>query len=588
MASLRWQGRALVLLSVVAVVTAACSGDSDPLADPVLTLLRASITVDGEVMNDGQAVASGAVVSAEGDGYGIVRLADRSELEVYKTGRFVAPNPTLSVQAPFEVKFEAGHMNLRLGDAKSATVVFGGARFTTDVAGTEFSLCYNPDEDAWCLYVHEGEGIWRNSGGTTRPLEAGKGVFASDLDSFPDDVRCAPEGAYTAWRDAARSGTETPSLPALVQTWPVGPCNSGSVATSAAPTTTSSSAAPTDETVADGVVLPAGRGMVEVAIDDPIIGTNDFATNSENYLESTPLEGPIRVFVDAAPVSNSELLLWIADEAGSDPDLWTTMAPQPWLNEALAGLPTRATYPAGENDMPAQGMRWQTAVDYCIAQGKHLATEVEWELAFANGYLSLPEGGTREWVSDWDAYSEGVETDQVVIRGNDNTREPDLYFRNMVVDSSASRRGTRIRCAAAEVAQEQPDQLLAGFGTLILEDDFLEVGVWPEQADEQFSLAYHDPDVYHLAAMTDHTQGAVVLAVAEPLDSVLFEAEVFVERARMGTADGGYRFGLVAGANDGALLIFTVQPNEIEQAHLWCISTVDDELAIALRDAPSG
>ena len=499
-------------------------------------------------------VKPGDSVRATNGGLATLRQAQLS-LELFKGSDLRVPDTTKS---PVVIPLESGHLQVSVSPG-AAQVQLQTADRELTVEGTSFVVC-QADTGTTCLFVIEGSFDWSDPLGDMTYF-AGEGTFAT-ADQGPQAARCDVDNTVERWLDTALAGQQNPSLAATVDTLAEGSC-------------------PTDAN--GGTGLPSAEGMAQVAIEDPEIGTDDFADQPDNYRERGPIDGPIAFHVDKQAVSNRDFRSWVVLVAQNDPEEWKRLVPISWL-DGFEGVETQANYPSGEDDLAVVGVRWEAGADYCRSLNKHLVTEIEWELAAVNDYLLDLEAERQDWVAEPGEYDDEQPEGERMKRGNDNTFRLDLYYRQSVVDtveSTASRRGVRIRCAAPEV--EGGSVLVEGFPNVEYADDFSSVGGWPIDEDDFYSLNYHDPEVYHLSPLQQHTRGAVIRTTSQPVQEVVIQAEVFIERSRMGEVAGNYRFGVTAGSPESGFVLFTVQPNETTRdRHDWCVSMMSDRLATML------
>ena len=498
-------------------------------------------------------------------------LAPGVEFEIFKGSNFLVPDPAAEPGGVVSVDLESGHLAVST-DPQAGTRVeldTGNRMLRTLEDGTSFVICQAPDK-ATCLYVIEGAVEWSDDFDTAI-YAAGEGTFAEPGEG-PKPPRCDVGMTATDWVEESQAGGETVALPVLVGEMPE--CRVVPPTT----TTTSTTLARTE------AQPPSGEGMVLVSITEPVIGTEDFARRPENYREPEAIEGPIDFYIDERAVSNRDFRKWVVSVAQNDPEEWKRLVPNNWL-VGLEGVETQADYPSGEDDVAVTGIRWATAEEYCRGSDKHLATEIEWELAAVGGYLQDLKEGRQDWVSEPGEYGDEPPEGERMLRGNNNTLQLDLYYRLSVVDSeesTATRQGARIRCAESDA--EAPT--IETFGTEEFTDDFLSLeSGWPTVDEELFAFGYHPPSAYHLESRREHTRGAVVRDAGRRLDDVVVEAVVFIQRDRVSADSGNYRFGVTVGSRETGYLLFDVQPDEADGGrHDWCVSLMGDRLRTMLAD----
>ena len=494
-------------------------------------------------------VKPGDSVRATNGGLATLRQAQLS-LELFKGSDLFVPDTTKS---PVVIPLQSGHVRVSVSPG-AAQVQLQTPNRTLTVEGTNFVVCQA--DGTTCLFVIDGSVDWSDPLGDMTYF-AGEGTFAT-ADQGPQAARCDVDDTVEQWLAQALDGEQNGPLTATVGDLSEGSC-------------------PTE--VNGGTGLPSAAGMVPVAIADPVIGTDDFADQPDNYRERGPIDGPIAFYVDERAVSNRDFRSWVVLVAQNDPEEWKRLVPISWL-DGFEGVETQANYPPGEDDRAVVGVRWEAGADYCRDLGKHLVTEIEWELAAVNDYLMDLEAERQDWVAEPGEYGDEPPEDKRMMRGNNDTLQLDPYYRLSVVDtveSTATRSGVRIRCAATEVEG----------GSVEFTDDFTSLAnEWPGDEDELFALNYHRPDTFHLESRQQHTRGAVIRDTSGTLEDVVINAEVFIVRDRMGEVPGNYRFGVTAGSRETGFLLFTVQPDEASFGrHDWCVSMMSDRLVTMLADA---
>ncbi len=573
-------GTNLVVACGIALLATACSSDSsgDGESTPAILTVR-SDTV--EVNNSAVAPATtrnvepGDHVQATDGGSGTLRLPELVELELFKGSNVLVPDPGSEPQSEVTVDLESGHLLVSADPDSGAEVELrtGNRTLRTVEDGTSYIVCQAPEGNT-CLFVIDGAVEWSDPMGVRR-YETGEGTFAGP-DQGPQAARCDEEDTVDLWLAQARANQTDENLAAQVARLLEGECGPPPTTTTGGETTTTSVDAE-----------PSGVGMVLVSIEEPVVGTDDFEANPDNYRELVPIDGPIVFHVDELVVTNGDFRDWVIEVAQNDPEEWKRIVPASWL-DGVEGVETHASYPSGEDETAVVGARWETAAEYCGGIGKHLVTEIEWELAAVNGHLRDLEAGRQDWVAEPGDYGDEPPEGQRMTRGNDNTTQRDPYYRLSLVDtaeSTAARAGARIRCAASEVqAGPVPG---GGLANDEYRDDFTSLdGGWPKDEDETFALGYHLPDAYHLEPHQPHARGAVVRNTSDSLADVHIQAGIFIVRSRMGEVEGNYRFGVTAGSPNTGFLLFTVQPDEASGGrHDWCLSMMDDRLTTMLADA---
>lgn len=531
--------------------------------------------------NQIRSVAPGDRIRASARGLGIVEFPGAYQIRLLKSSSLIIPAEADEEPGHSRLDLESGHLHVALEPQAgwSLVVQAGDRTLRTLEPATEFTLCRSL-ENKFCMYVVSGRVAWDQESGESKEYGARQGTFA-EPGMGPGAARCDTDNIFDAWLDRSLAGDNTETLSAIVATIPEGNCG-------AEPEFTEDSVAQDDAPVEDAepATLPPADGMVHVSMANPTIGTDLAAERPDVYRESERVDGPVSFYVDALAVSNRDFRAWVQGVARNDPEEWKRLVPHSW-QEGFEGIETQADYRSGEDDLAVTGIRWDVAAEYCEGQGKNLVTETEWEIAATNGLLDDLVAGAQDWVSEPEGYHNPPPPGERILRGSDNTLQLDLYYRLSVIDtidSTATRRGARIRCAADQVADgpsETPE-----YANQLFDDEFTNlVGGWPEGDDELSSTAYHPPDVYHLEPRQEHTRMAVTRDADAPLRDVMVEVDVFVERARTSEDTGNYRFGIIAGSRDDGFIELTVQPDEGERnRHDWCLVQMDPALVAMLAD----
>ena len=579
---MRYVGMVLALV----LLAAACSGtesttpdadegtaqtetalDSEPSGvDPAIAEARLTIRIERpEVTINGTSRPGGAVLEGvPGDvievdhGGGAVLTGEAVfELEALRGARVTVPD--LGV-APAVIELENGHIHLRANPeiGASLTVDTGSRQFAAST-DAEFTICQD-EAGTSCLVVVAGEVTWIEDGVSTETYSAGRATSAPAGGS-PHTPRCADIEDVNQMRTMLRDGSDQTLLVDLIDTW--------------------SECTDDESDLVVAARLPSAARMEQIILDTQQLGSPDLTADSANGRAPWSIDDPVNYFIEPLTTTNVEFRTWLANIAGNEVELWERHAPQTWLDRAPGGAVTQAIYASDAADEAVTGISFETAQMFCEAQNKRLPTEIEWELAATNDVLEDLRPDGQDWVTDWEAYGEGPgdTTDRQVLRGANAVLEPDPYYRNFAVTSAeanAARRHARIRCAASEVA-------IGGqtFTNVVLQDDFNSLD-WPEVVDDPLELNYH-PENYHLDLSGDHSQGAVVRALDDPLDAGRIDTDLFIERSNTGSGAGGYRFGTLFGKPD-QLLTLTIQPDEFSrQRFLACLLALDPVMVEALE-----
>ncbi len=350
-------------------------------------------------------------------------------------------------------------------------------------------------------------------------------------------------------------------------------------AEAAVDTTAQEAGEPADEGTAG--VEPVAAEVEASAADMALVPAGDYTLGVEQPgAESVQsFSAPVEDFyIDLYEVSNSNYLAFIQQFGAPVPLGWDG-----------------GTMPEGLEEHPVAGVEYAWAEAYCVALGKRLPTEVEWEVAARGPAGTLypsgdsPEGldldlpGTRpvgstaanlsgfgvfdtvgsvwEWVSEpYVAIDEGTR----VRRGGQYGRVRDGAAMRQAVDPTgqATIVETGLRCAATEVdesiaalqfdveherpeADDDPGGPTAAVpvdGTALVNESFestdsgfadVEQGAW--------RVGYHAPSWYHLEAAQPNTQ--IMSLGGYNLADGNVELSIYIDRADTDT--GLYRYGLV-------------------------------------------
>lgn len=568
---LRWLGAVVIATALVA----GCSKGNDSITqsaptstelgnEPAVVIANAPLTVRNErnaVIVNGtplvegafQTGAAGDVVTVDPAGTAFVTAESVFEIEALRSAKVTVPDLT---QNPLKVGLEAGHVFVRLNAAADATVVLdtGGRQFTTRSPDAEFALCQAPN-GASCLAVLKGKVEWNEAGVANQVYDAGQATFAA-RGTAPNPTRCADEAALTDMQRSLKGLDFAGALDTIVANWT--PCDGSKIPAVAQ------------------AVLPSAAGMTRVAIAEATVGSPAVTNESENQLAPRAVSGPQEYYIEPFSVANSQFRAWVVTTAGDNVEQWRRLVPPDWLQRAPSGAVTQSSFVEGKGDESVKGVSYQVAGQYCAAQGKRLATEVQWELAAVNKIIADLADNAQDWVSDWQAYGPGPKdpAGRQVLRGANGTLNADPYYRVFAVEdpqATAARQNARIRCAADKVA-------IGGrnFPKVVFQDDFNTLA-WPVMKEKGFELGYH-PENYHLDVANPTAQMTVVRSLAKPLSSGRVDVDAFIERNKTGTGQGRYRFGTVIGTKDG-LYTLTVQPDELGgKKFTACLAPIDPAL----------
>lgn len=368
--------------------TSTSTTDTTQPATGTLIVHGGTVELNGLAVPPGTTVdvQAGDRVRATDDGLATLRQAQLS-LELFKGSTLRVPDTT---KRPVVVPLESGHLQVSVSPG-AAQVQLQTADRTLTVEGTSFVVC-QAATGTTCLFVIDGSVDWSDPRGDMTYF-AGEGTFAT-ADQGPQAARCDMDDTVEQWLDIALAGEQNGPLTATVDTLSEGSCAEAGI--------------------------PSAEGMAQVAIADPVIGTENFANNPDNYREPEPIDGPIAFSVDKQAVSNLDFRNWVVAVAQNDPEEWKRLVPNSWL-DGFEGVETQATYPSGEDDLAVIGVRWEAGGDYCRDLGKHLVTEIEWELAAVNEYLMDLEAERQDWVAEPGEYGDEPPEGERMKRGNDNT-----------------------------------------------------------------------------------------------------------------------------------------------------------------------
>lgn len=575
----RFSPSQFVIGFLVLLVLTACGAGSDETESSFSMELVAEgpgISLDGVEIPVGEPTAVGfgqSIVTGE-TGRGLLSAGDLNfELFEGTQLQFLGAD-RLEVRA----LLKAGHLAVESAQETEVRLRLDSPNATITSVSREFeaTVCQGSNGTS-CLYVGSGEFDWL-SGGEYVTVRAGESEFAL-IGEPPGPKRCVSEDDFIGWFDAARRNEAPHDLGGLVAGAPE--CAEGSE-------DDAGEVAEDDDHGQGGIggftgtKIPFGFGMAPVDIETPVIGTDTYTTDPAVYREPRPLDGPRRFHIDQRMISNSNYYAWLVSEAGTDPDKWSELAPDPWLRDAPEGDPTGATFPAGDDNNPVFSVRSQAAERYCRFTDKHLATEIEWELAAVVGVLD-DLGSAREWVAEWDEYGPGAPAGQQVVRGQNLVDQADPYYRFFLADvgdQPVARAEVGFRCAAPEVAepQEEPVEPISA----AYSDDFCNNDRgWTLLAGGGFDIGYHPPCFYHVESNQDHHEVAVMSgSTVSQLTSV--ETDVLIRN--VGDAPGNFRYGLIVGSAQSGYLLFTIQPEQEGDRFLllWCVEEPSDPIVAQL------
>ena len=522
---------------------------------------RDVVTVNGEAVHPGNArmVVPGDTVAVDKSGSALVLATEVFEVEALRNAEVTVPD--LSQGSPVTVSLITGDVFVRLNPAAQVTLVVdtGDRQFTTKSPDAEFALCQTSDGES-CLVVIQGSVEWKEDGVATEVYQGGQATSAPRA-AAPLPTRCADATAIGDMQSAMRGLDFGGSLGDILASWNACPGQ--------------------DEVAPASVVLPSAAGMAHVTAATVTVGSPSVTADTPNVSVAHTQDGSADFYIEPVTVTNALFRAWIVRVAGDDAVAWRRLAPTDWLERAAGDAATQATYADGTADQPVQGVRYATASEYCASQGKRLPTEVEWELATANGVLVDLADEAQDWVTNWEAYGPGPPdaTGRQVLRGVDGALKADPYYRTFAPDSpeaTTARTYARIRCAADQVATGG-----RAFPTVITQDDFSAIE-WPTTNDNGFELGYH-PEAYHLDVSNEHSQLAVVRALTEPLTVGRIDIDAYIERINTGISTGEHRFGLVVGGKE-QLFALSVQPDEKGRTtFLACLTQIEPAVAEKLN-----
>lgn len=505
-------------------------------------------------------------------GLGLVQFP-AIDLEIFFFGDVVLDRIATSPEGltKVDLTLEAGHLRLALDESSPVTVEVqaGDRTLTTREPGTEATICQGGNGTT-CLEVAKGLVEWFGQGERIDVADS-KSTFAHPGQPPELPLHCSNRDEFDAWLEQARRGEAEIDLAGLVDTW------------------AGSDDCATDIGAIAGSRIPPDAGMSHVEIVEPAIGTSDFEQDAVHYREPMTLGEAADFWVNDELVSNDEFRSWLVNVAKDDPDEWRRLAPDSWIQNAPGGAATQATYPDGEDQSPVVGAGYEAAELYCQFEDKYLIKEVQWELAAANGYFEW--GTTQEWVADHDSYGPGIPDDQRVLRGTDDTVQPDLYYRLAVIDDierPIGRQFATIRCAADET------RALSGLSDVnaVYSDDFVDfANEWPRpQGTDGFDIGYHAPSYYHVESSDEHRQ-VLVVDDLEPTGAALVKSNAFIRNAS--EDPGNFRYGVAVGTREqGEFVTFTVQPEQVgdDLTLHWCLEHLasDDPLVTSLTESGDG
>ena len=322
-----------------------------------------------------------------------------------------------------------------------------------------------------------------------------------------------------------------------------------------------------------GTAVATSANMSQIPAGSYTVGTDLIGNGYSPELEVDVAD----FWIDREEVTNAQYATYLENSGNEPPDTWSN------------GVP-----PSGEEDHPVQGVTWQMANDYCVAQGKRLPTETEWEVA-ARGEseqlypwgssasaVPLPTSGTYpvgsnpanrspygvydmtgnvwEWVA---APYTAVNSGEQVLRGGAYDFLKDMAYRlpgDPNIPTMFKTAG--IRCAATEVEIVEDT-------ALYVQDDFTdETTGWPVVSEGSVLSGYHPPDYYHVqSGETEHISTAYF---GGNFNNIGIETNVFVDSTD--TENGNFRYGLIARRNGDNFYAFTVAPRSNE----WAILKAND------------
>ena len=318
----------------------------------------------------------------------------------------------------------------------------------------------------------------------------------------------------------------------------------------------------------------SGQDMVAIPAGDYTVGTDE--PSSESVAAFTVTVDDFHL--DAFEVTHEQYLAFVQQIGAPPPLSWDRGQP-----------------PVEQSDHPVTGVDFVWAEAYCLALGKRLPTDAQWEVGargstgalYPTGEtddgLDLDQGGSRpagstaanrsdfgvhdavggvwEWVRE--PYAP-IDAGTQVRRGGQYGRVRDGAAMRQAVDPAgqATIIETGFRCAA-DVIDPSREPLLfgidhdlpeqqasggagpadAGAGDgLLVDDSFDNTGSGFADIDEgDWRIGYHAPSWYHLEAAGPNTQ--VVSLGGYNLADGEVELTVYIDKTE--TSDGQYRYGLI-------------------------------------------
>lgn len=170
-------------------------------------------------------IPEGGQITVDESGRGVMRFGDRHEVDLFGNTEVVIDDAKLESGGSTFVRVRQafGHTRFSLNEQSVArvTVETGDATITTLEQGTEFAVCYAP-EQLNCIAVQRGA-VEITSQGQKQTYREGEATFF-EPGQPPQPPFCIPQEEFDEWLIQKRSPDDPGPLSELVRSSPPGPC----------------------------------------------------------------------------------------------------------------------------------------------------------------------------------------------------------------------------------------------------------------------------------------------------------------------------------------------------------------------------